>query len=783
MVVTHFLNKIDEVTPVAKRGIAIELNYDPDALTDSGQLKPYLNISNLRFVREDIAKIKALIDAGINGTGPGITEGVPYDIELMNGITGEKFTLNLYLDLLDGLRKSKEGMITGIKQYKGLDWFDEQSRGMSFESMYENGFATEFQNKFVHVPYVLSTVPNYREAFMALFMAVMIGIELVRVIKDIIAGILDIFHWIDYVHLVACIIKLILLIIYAIGLIITLTNLIADFVLNIIQPPKYLTGMLVVDMLGMACEKMGLQFESETWKTYPYNQLAILPEKFNLPDNADQNFNVIGSLHDPIKNFKEKYDGLKGASKVLALIANPAFVGATLLATNSNNGFLNTLINNKLKGHLIPPDYVANPNDTRRGYTNGTLYDLFILAKKLCNGKFTIKNGKLYLNRRDWNLSTENYILPAVRRDWVGYNSEDFFATFILRFLTDHNDKNTVDKYRGTILQATQTPLIVNDKSLVLTKSLKEITIELARGINKTDLTVPEQMMFVIVGLLNHYNGFMRTMVGIQEVVTVVSSIILAPFVFSVILAINLTIATVNAILFSVVPTIILALETIKAIMQLIDDFGINLDDEIADLQVKIDELYSFINGGLIQFIPFPDLTDIFDLLPDTSDLADLPPPSFTNRFDMLLMENDYNQIPKLVLLDTANPLPIHPRAFKLHPDNLNVVNAERFFREFYSIEMFVPNIKGVPNSAGEHNQMTIIRPALNSPEETNKISFTFAEFKKVLDNNKIFDDGDSATLDSLFWNFEDGWIEIQYRKKEIYTNNLELKISIPNGD
>jgi len=146
-------------------------------------------------------------------------------------------------------------------------------------------------------------------------------------------------------------------------------------------------------------------------------------------------------------------------------------------------------------------------------------------------------------------------------------------------------------------------------------------------------------------------------------------------------------------------------------------------------------------------------------------------------------MENDYNQIPKLVLLDTANPLPIHPRAFKLHPDNLNVVNAERFFREFYSIEMFVPNIKGVPNSAGEHNQMTIIRPALNSPEETNKISFTFAEFKKVLDNNKIFDDGDSATLDSLFWNFEDGWIEIQYRKKEIYTNNLELKISIPNGD
>src|SRR3990172_13190863 len=108
---------------------------------------------------------------------------------------------------------------------------------MSFESMYENGFATEFQNKFVHVPYVLSTVPNYREAFMALFMAVMVGVELVKTIKTIIKDIIDLAAWIEWVGGVASIIKLILEVVYAVGLIITFTNLIADFVLNIIQPP------------------------------------------------------------------------------------------------------------------------------------------------------------------------------------------------------------------------------------------------------------------------------------------------------------------------------------------------------------------------------------------------------------------------------------------------------------------------------------------------------------------------------------------------------------------
>ena len=90
MIVRHLLNGV-EVNPIDRNGVYIEVNFDQDALIN--QVRPHVAIGNLYFAREDVALFRDYIDAGINGTAPGIFEGLPYDIEITHN-DGSVRTLN-----------------------------------------------------------------------------------------------------------------------------------------------------------------------------------------------------------------------------------------------------------------------------------------------------------------------------------------------------------------------------------------------------------------------------------------------------------------------------------------------------------------------------------------------------------------------------------------------------------------------------------------------------------------------------------------------------------------
>jgi len=173
-------------------------------------------------------------------------------------------------------------------------------------------------------------------------------------------------------------------------------------------------------------------------------------------------------------------------------------------------------------------------------------------------------------------------------------------------------------------------------------------------------------------------------------------------------------------------------------------------------------------------------------------------------------MEHDLVNVPKLVMLDfnkkfTKNGQNCYP----LDPNNSSVINTLYIWNSSYAIDCFCPigsytlptytdtsydrhgnllsNGCSTPAPAkadiGKHNQFTLWSPALNKSSDKNKLPFSFTNFGLVFTDNNINDtQGNPAIIDSLAWHQEDEWADLNYRKNELYTKNLNATITLPTG-
>src|SRR3989304_4966385 len=116
------------VNPVNSREISLEISHDQESIIN--QPKPHVGINNLYLAREDIQTIMNYI-----ATSPGcLTEGLPFDIEIKErGVTE---TINMYLNLMEGFKRSNDGIEASVKMLQSLDWLDDRIDGFTFESMY-----------------------------------------------------------------------------------------------------------------------------------------------------------------------------------------------------------------------------------------------------------------------------------------------------------------------------------------------------------------------------------------------------------------------------------------------------------------------------------------------------------------------------------------------------------------------------------------------------------------------------------------------------------------------
>ncbi len=716
--------------PVNRSEIYLEVNNDQESVIN--QPKPHVGINNLYFAREDILKIMNYLNSA-----PGITEGIPFDIEIME--RGQTEVLNLYLDLMDGLKRSNDGISATVKMLQSLDWLDDKTDGFTFESMYNetgvtpfqidgityNSYQDYFDKRCIFVPYVISTIPNFRDAFMVLASAIQIGIEMNRSAKNLsqlIASCANPFEGTAIARLGVEIAFIVFLLAILIILVIQLVNC-------LVQPVKYHGAMLMIDMLKIASKKMGLKFQSSIWDNPPYNKIAYLPEKYNPIEDIPYTASIVG--------------------------------GISLL------GFV--------KRGFTTPGYATNaPHDStdptiQKGYMNGTGGDLFRLAKKYCNGKIIIdQTNNLILERRDYFPSTSSYQLTGIRQDWNGYNTDELFANMIIRFADDLNDKNSIDRYIGTILQATHQQIITNNQALVGLKGLREISLYAARGIAKDKLLFTEENIYAMGYIFNAIaNVFIATL--------------------------NVAIATINGVLIPLVNTLFNVWNFLMVIMG-------SVVNAIADV-------YNIINSTLGGSNSVPPWTGMGALMiPPLTPITPIPYNpilnDFSDRINTLLVEDDMITTPKLLMIDNLSSPFVDPGGYSgqkriayLYTANLpfsnqSLINAQHLWDNFYYIDAFV----GSP-----HNRFTKITPALNKDSEKNPITLSLADFKTLVSNPKINDNfGEQVIADSIQWYIErNGIANIDFRKSGWLSNpqsnngairsqeiniNLQIKTSLPNG-
>lgn len=694
------------VNPVNRSEIYLEINHDQEAIIN--QPAPHVGINNLYFAREDVKLIMDLLSQS-----PGITEGIPFDIVMTE--RGQSQTIRMYIDLMDGLQRSRDGIQATVKMQQSLDWLDSKVEAFTHESMYyETGvkpfvidgvtypdYKTFFDQRCIYVPYVISSIPNWQDAFMALFAITYIGNELYKVLKSII-------QWTQPLPgfgLVIGIVQLVMEIAFAVLLIITLLSLLKQLIDCLIQPVKYHAAMLVTDLLKVTCAKLGMDFSSSIWNAYPYNQIAYMPEKFAPLESGSSGLNILGFIASGFGKYG--YD---------------------------------------------------SPSSAQHGYFNGTGGDFLRFAKSICNGKIIIQDGTdtLQMERRDYFPTGNPYQLPDIRIDWNEYNTNELNATTILTFAKDFNDKNTVDKYKGTILQATHQQVTVANSSLVCLKGLREIQIPAARGINKTKLTFIE-----------------KAVKDLEKVWDFVENI--AEF------AIDVALFQVNNVLIPLLNVLIAAwnlmLKVIKAIIKVINTI--------------IDVVNSLSGGSINHIDDFTDDIDLNYIQPITfNGFNSIDEHFFDDRINAMLLENDMIEVPKLLFVDTSRTEFTSQRISYLHTDNLNVINAENIWNKFYSIDAFV----GATN-----NRRTKISPALNDPADKNRVIVSLRDFKNLVSNPKFKDNfGEDVEADSVQWYIEqNGAAEFTYRKKgwlkdpqninivkrsEEININLKIQITVPNG-
>lgn len=445
-----YINGQEVQAPENHKEMELELNFDQDSPTAE------ITTQKWHFVNENAQLINQYVQNGTSG-GNGIFHGLKFDVVISELNNIEKF--ELYLDLSDGAEFSANEVYATSKEYSKLTWLTDVAEGFTFEYLHEE---TPYlpSSKFISVPYVINSIPNYRDVFLVTLSIAFIGDQLqeeVTYFAEVIAGAAN-----PFVS-VSAVIQFAVHIAYTIGLLIALVKLIKDIIDLIVQPVKYHKGMYAFDLLESGANYLGLQFESSILSGPVFKDLLILPEKYeNPPDTTDD--------------------------RILGFI---------------------------------------NPSTDQRGYYNGTYASFIRSMKETFNAKLIFQGSVLKLERADWNGSVESYVIPDVRQDFNRFNTEEFFANYLIEFATDGNDKNTVQEYTGTVYQNTVTPISYTDQKLTLMRGLKQVKIPFALGKRKETLTIPERILDAFLSVIGAIlNALITASNSIISIVNAIGDII-----------------------------------------------------------------------------------------------------------------------------------------------------------------------------------------------------------------------------------------------------------------
>ena len=432
MQVIDYINGVKVNNPVNNDDVALEINFQP------GDNDVSLSTFSFEWAENEAKILTDYLKNGVSG-GKGITMGLPHRREIVeNGKTLN--VLDGYIDLASA-QWDRDFVTADTKERAGLEWVTEVADGIDFQTLYQKGFLTD--NDKVFVPYVISSVPNYKDIMITTLTLVSIGIWIKQSVKEITAEGTKLSTIIDAL---GGIIGLIAAIIYAIFLVISIVKLILDLVALVISRVKYAASMSVNRQIEAACNYLGLKYSSAILQDTTFNRLHIIPEAFAAP---------VTQADDRIKGY---------------------------------------LFGNKIE---------------QTGYYTGTFGDLLRRITGMFNLRIVSSAKGLELLPMLKPLTSANFTIPDYYIPQFTTNASNLVSNLELRFETDMVDLNTIDNYKGTIMQAqlSHPRLSKAERKLQLLKGFNQVSFGFSRAIRKEKLTQPEEALDTLLDVIGAVVG------------------------------------------------------------------------------------------------------------------------------------------------------------------------------------------------------------------------------------------------------------------------------------
>lgn len=418
----HFING-EEIRPKDADEIGFKIDWTSDAE------EAEINVDTVILER----RAKQLVLEHIETYG--VFEGIPYQIQI------EGLILDYYIDLTESPKVSGPGdssIEVSLKRRKAIDYFNQQTIGLSFEAINITHPIAIIDNKYVIIKDNQAT------------MFIMLSISIYTLTRALITGIQEIAEAAaDFANtlpptisnigaVVAAFIKLVARIIATAAILIALIDLTKQIIELVFPPLRRFKVATVKELMTRGCAKLGFEFQSTLIDALP--ELTIQPVP--LVKENESIFNKLFTL---------------------------------------STGFYT-------KGYPTARDTVP------------TLGALIEELKKMFNAKPRIVNGVYHLEQRDhWILNssvniTSTLNLQNIRENRWTYNIGDAWKRYFLHYQTDPTDLHTLDKIDRTDVELSTEPILVNNADLILIKGLATVPINLAFGIRKELLNAVEKL-------------------------------------------------------------------------------------------------------------------------------------------------------------------------------------------------------------------------------------------------------------------------------------------------
>ena len=248
---------------------------------DNDGLEVATTVQTFEWINEEAAILKSIFQNGVSG-GQGLLSGVPHIIKLVED--GTTITIfNGYIDLQTA-RFDQDLVIADSVPRLSIEWLDQVADSINFETLWDSGLIP--RTKIVFVPYVLNSIPNYKDLMIVSLTTTFITLSLQKQTSTIIALAPEIA---SIIAAPSGVFRLISEVLYTITLLISVFVLINDLIDLIIQQVKYKPAMSLNTHILAACQALGVKYESDILTSPELVNLHIIPASYANPEAQSDN--------------------------------------------------------------------------------------------------------------------------------------------------------------------------------------------------------------------------------------------------------------------------------------------------------------------------------------------------------------------------------------------------------------------------------------------------------------------------------------------------------------